>query len=133
MSDSININDIGQIAIAVSDLNKSCHFYNKVLGLPLLFEAPPHLAFYQVGDVRLMLTTCQGQEREHQNSVIYYRVSDIETTFEQLKALGVTSEQKPQFVADMADHRLWMGFIRDPDETLIGIMAQRPLNTDKVC
>ena len=31
-------------------------------------------------------------------------------------------------IAKMPDHELWMGFLRDPDENLIGIMAELPLS-----
>ena len=45
MSKKIEIQNIGQIAIAVSDIKKAVEFYKDKLGLALLFEAPPGLAF----------------------------------------------------------------------------------------
>ena len=47
---------IGQIAITVSDLDRAVAWYADVLGLPLLFRAPPGLAFFECGGVRLMLS-----------------------------------------------------------------------------
>lgn len=124
---TINIEEIGQIAIAVSDTPRSIIFYRDVLGLKLLFEAPPALAFFQCGKVRLMLTTLQGEERDHHTSVIYYKVDDIHASTKDLKDKGITFVREPQLAAKMEDHELWIGFIRDPDENLIGIMAEVPL------
>ena len=122
------ITSIGQIAIAINDLPSSIEFYQSKLGLELLFEVPPAMAFFQCGDLRLMLTTLQGDEKDHNTSVIYYRVADIHSTSERLKAAGVTFIQEPQLTAKMPDHELWMAFIRDPNQNLIGIMAEVPLS-----
>lgn len=46
------IDGIGQIAIAVSDIERAVAFYRDTLGLTLLFEAPPGLAFFDCGGVR---------------------------------------------------------------------------------
>ena len=121
------ITSIGQIAIAVSDINQSLQFYREQLGLTFLFEAGPNLAFLQCGDTRLMLTTLQGDEADHHTSVIYYRVNDLDDSVVKIEAAGIAFIQKPQLVAKMPDHELWQGFIRDPDNNLIGIMAELPL------
>ncbi|KGJ96705.1 VOC family protein [Thalassotalea sp. ND16A] len=124
----VGINSIGQIAIAVTDIKAALAFYQDTLGLTLLFEAPPGLAFFDCGGTRLMLTTLQGDEQDHRTSVIYYKVDDISATTTQLTAKGVVFEREPQFVATMPDHQLWMGFLRDPDQNLVGIMAELPLD-----
>ena len=43
------IEKVGQIAIAISDLETSVKFYRDTLGLELLFEVPPGLAFFNCG------------------------------------------------------------------------------------
>ncbi len=120
------INKIGQIAIAISDLEQSVNFYKNILGLELLFEVPPNLAFFDCAGTRLMLTTLQGPEKDHNTSVIYYQVANIEEATSDLKSKGVNFEREPRFVAKMEDHDLWMGFIRDPYENLVGIMSEVP-------
>jgi len=127
MSSNVEIEKVGQIAIAISDLKMSIFFYRYILGLELLFEVPSGLAFFNCGGIRLMLTTVQGKEDDHNTSVIYYKVSDINKTTEILHNKGVKFEREPQFAAKMADHDLWIGFLRDPDNNLIGIMAELPL------
>jgi catechol 2,3-dioxygenase-like lactoylglutathione lyase family enzyme len=127
MSDSMNISGIGQIAIAIADLDKAVYFYEKILKLEKLFDVPPNMAFFRCGDVRLMLTTLQGPEHDHNTSVIYYRVTDIEIIFDELRALQVDIERKPGKAATMEDHELWIGFVRDPDGNLVGLMEEKPL------
>ncbi|MFK8011456.1 MAG: VOC family protein [Marinicellaceae bacterium] len=121
------IESIGQIAIAITDIKKSVNFYRDVLGLELLFEVPSGLAMFNCGGVRLMLTTQQGSDHDHRTSVIYYRVTDIVKSAEIIKNNGAKFIQEPQLVAKMADHDLWIGFLRDPDENLVGVMAELPI------
>jgi len=122
------IYSIGQIAIAISDLEQSLIFYRDKLGLPVLFEVPPNMAFLSCGDIRLMLTKLQGEPKDHKTSVIYYKVSDLNVAVEQIKLCGIQFIQEPQMTAKMPDHELWQGFIRDPDDNLIGIMGELPLD-----
>jgi catechol 2,3-dioxygenase-like lactoylglutathione lyase family enzyme len=121
------ITHIGQIAIAITNLDASVSFYRDVLGLPLLFEVAPNMAFFQCGDTRLMLTTLQGPESDHQTSTIYYTVTNIAEVFASFEQASIAVERPPQLAANMPDHELWIGFIRDPDANLIGIMEERPL------
>ncbi|MDQ7050976.1 MAG: VOC family protein [Enterobacterales bacterium] len=121
------IDSIGQIAICITDLEQSLHFYQHILGFDLLFEVPPNMAFLQCGNIRLMLTTQQGEAQDHHTSVIYYRVSDLNKAVAALKQKGVAFIREPQLTAKMPDHELWQGFIRDPDENLIGIMTEKQL------
>lgn len=122
---SMQVHSIGQIAIAVSEIAQAKAFYQEVLGLQFLFDAPPALSFFMCGDTRLMLTTLQGDPADHRTSVIYYKVSSLDQATLQLQQHDVKWVQEPSFVAKMPDHDLWMGFIRDPDANLIGLMEER--------
>lgn len=122
------IEKVGQIAIAVDEINSARHFYQHILCLPLLFDAGPSMSFYQCGATRLMVTSQQGSEKDHKSSVIYYQVKELDKAVSFLQQQNVTFEQLPQFVAAMPDHELWMGFLRDPSKNLIGIMAEKPLS-----
>jgi len=46
----MDIESIGQIAIAVSNIERATTFYRDKLGLPLLFEAGPDLVFFSCGN-----------------------------------------------------------------------------------
>jgi methylmalonyl-CoA/ethylmalonyl-CoA epimerase len=116
---------VGQLAIPVADLERALAFYRDVLGLRLLFRAPPGLAFLQCGDVRLMLAQKQEGEPSTPAGVIYYRVADLDAAYTSLRARGVTFVDEPHLIARLADHELWMVFLRDPDDHLLALMAER--------
>lgn len=119
------VSDIGQIAITVSDVEKALVFYRDALGLPFLFSPAPTLAFLQAGAVRLMLSTPQGAGTVGGNSVLYFKVADIEAVFAAILERGATQERAPQLAARMPDHELWIGFVRDPDGNLVGLMEEK--------
>ena len=117
--------NLGQIAITVSDVGKALAFYRDVLGLKFLFSAGPNLAFLAAGDVRIMLTTPQGHGAPGANSVLYFKVTDIAAAHAAIVARGAASERAPQLTAKMPDHELWIGFVRDPDGNLVGLMEEK--------
>ena len=45
MNPALQLSDLGQIALTVSDVAAAKKFYHQVLGLKLLFEAGPNLTF----------------------------------------------------------------------------------------
>ena len=118
------LNTIGQIAITVSDVGVAKKFYGEVLGLEALFDAGPNLTFLRAGDVRVMLTTPQGHGEVGKNSVLYFTVVDIVATHAGFVEKGATDERSPALTAPMPDHDLWMGFLRDPDGNLLGLMEE---------
>ena len=119
------LNQIGQIAIPVADLERAVTFYRDVLGMQFLFQAPPGLAFFDCGGVRLMLDVpAKGQPNQY-SSIIYYKVEDLPSAVEALKARGVSFEQEPELVAKMPDHELWMAFLKDPDGNLLALMWEK--------
>ncbi|MCC5021404.1 MAG: VOC family protein [Candidatus Synoicihabitans palmerolidicus] len=112
--------DIGQIAITVSNVAEAKLFYRDVMGPKFLFDAGPNLTFLQAGAVRIMLSTSQGHGEPGKNSTLYFRVTDIVRVHATIVARGATDER----AAPMPDHDLWMGFVRDPDGNLAGLMEE---------
>jgi len=119
------VGTIGQVAITVSNVEKALAFYREILGLGFLFSAGPNLAFLTDGSLRIMLTTPQGAGAVGANSILYFKVADIEATHAALVAWGAASERPPQQAAQMPDHALWIGFLRDPDGNLVGLMEEK--------
>ena len=117
--------EIGQIALTVADVTKATAFYRDTLGLNYLFGAGPNLAFLAAGGVRIMLTTPQGHGEVGKNSVLYFKVPDVVATHAAIIARGATNERVPQLAAKMPDHELWIGFVRDPDGNLVGLMEEK--------
>ncbi|MEY2882215.1 MAG: hypothetical protein RLZZ15_4595 [Verrucomicrobiota bacterium] len=119
------LSEIGQIAIVVGDVARATGFYRDVLGLKFLFPAGPNLAFLAAGGVRIMLTTPQGAGEVGKNSALYFKVTDIAATHAAIVARGAVNERAPQLAAKMPDHELWIGFVRDPDGNLVGLMEEK--------
>lgn len=117
--------DLGQIALTVSDVTKATAFYRDVLGLKFLFSAGPNLAFLQIGATRLMLTTPQGHGEVGKNSILYFKTTDLVATHAAIVARGAKNERAPALTAKMPDHELWIGFVRDPDDNLVGLMEEK--------
>ncbi|MEK6301705.1 MAG: VOC family protein [Acidobacteriota bacterium] len=122
---SFSLSGIGQIAVNVHDIEKATAFYRDKLGMKFLFEAG-HMAFFDCGGVRLMLSLPDKPEFDHPSSIIYYRVADIEHACEVLESRGVRIEEKPVLVARLQDHDLWMAAFRDVDNNLLALMSEVP-------
>jgi predicted enzyme related to lactoylglutathione lyase len=116
---------LGQIAFTVSDVERATVFFRDQLGLPFLFAAPPGLAFFDCGGVRLMVTKPQGAGAVGANSLLYFKVPDIDAAHSALQARGVVFERTPALVARMPDHELWLASFRDPDGNLLAIMSEK--------
>jgi methylmalonyl-CoA/ethylmalonyl-CoA epimerase len=125
MESPVVIDNLGQIALTVRDVERSVAFYRDALGLRFLFAPSPTLAFLMIGDVRLMLSTPEGAFTPGGSSVLYLRVADIDAEHASLSARGVTFIDAPHLVARMPDHELWMCFFRDPDEHTLALMCER--------
>ena len=115
---------LGQIQIRTHDVERAAEFYEKVLGLRLLFKAPPGLAFFDLGGVRLMLGRPEKPEFDHAGSILYFAVPDIEAAHAGMKAKGVRFEDEPHLVTRMPDHDLWMTFFRDSEDNLLALMSE---------
>jgi methylmalonyl-CoA/ethylmalonyl-CoA epimerase len=122
--DAMTLQSVGQISIRTNDLPAAVSFYRDQLGLEFVFEAGPALAFFMCGDVRLMLTVPESAEFDHPSSTIYFKVDDLDASFEELRGRSVPFDDEPHLIAKMPDHELWMAFFRDPDRNLHGLMAE---------
>jgi methylmalonyl-CoA/ethylmalonyl-CoA epimerase len=122
---TMKLQEIAQIAINAKDIARATAFYRDVLELPLLFEVPPKMAFFNCGGIRLMLSLPENASYDHPGSILYYRVTDIEGTAATLKSRGVTFEGEPHLIAKMPDHELWMSFFRDTEGNVLALMEEK--------
>src|SRR6266850_6637238 len=104
------LSDIGQIGLTVSDLEKAVAFYRDALSMKHLFNAPPAMAFFAAGNVRLMLSRAEKPDSERFTCALYFKVADIQAARDALAARGVTFEVEPHRLAKMSDHELWLAF-----------------------
>jgi methylmalonyl-CoA/ethylmalonyl-CoA epimerase len=124
MSEGPGITRLGQIQIGAHDVERAADFYEKVLGLKLLFKAPPGLAFFDCGGVRLMLSPPEKPEFDHASSILYFVVPDINAAQAKMKAKGVRFEDEPHMIARMPDHDLWMTHFHDTEDNLLALMSE---------
>jgi methylmalonyl-CoA/ethylmalonyl-CoA epimerase len=123
---ALPIEALGQIALTVSDVERSIAFYRDAVGLPFLFSAGPTLAFLNLGGVRLMLSAPEDQFTAGSSTVLYLKVADIEVAHSAMRERGVAFVDEPHLVAPMPDHDLWMCFFRDPDARMLALMCEQP-------
>ncbi len=117
---------VSQIAIRVHDVERATAFYQEVLGLPFLFKFPG-LAFFQSGQVRLMLSKAEKPEFDHPGAVIYFKLQGIEATHAELKQRGVDFIDQPHVVHRAPTYELWMVFFRDTEGNPLALMEERAL------
>ena len=117
---------VGQIQIRAHNVERAAEFYEKTLGLKLLFKAPPGLAFFDCGGVRLMLDHPEKPEFDHPSSILYFSVPDIQAAHRKLVDSGATIVEAPRVIAPMPDHDLWMSFFRDTEGNVMALMSEVP-------
>jgi methylmalonyl-CoA/ethylmalonyl-CoA epimerase len=117
---------IAQIAVNAHDIDRATAFYRDVLGLRLLFQAPPKMSFFDCAGVRLMLGVAEKPEHDHPSSILYFQVDDITAAHAVLAARGVAFEAPPHQVADLGDRVLWLAFFHDGEGNLHALSSEVP-------
>ncbi len=122
---TVNLSQIGQIAVNAHDIDRAVEFYRETLGMKHLFTIPK-MAFFDCNGINLMLATPEKPEFDHPSSIIYFNVENIQEVFQILSGRGVEFEEGPQLVARMDSYDLWMAFFRDPENNLLALMSKSP-------
>jgi methylmalonyl-CoA/ethylmalonyl-CoA epimerase len=120
-----HLNRIGQIALAVSDVDRAEEFYQDTLSLRRLFRFGD-LTFFDCAGVRLLLEKAHDPQAVNQGSPIYFCCADIAPTVRALQQRGVAFTEPPHLVAAIDDHDLWMAFFQDPDGHTLALMREAP-------
>jgi catechol 2,3-dioxygenase-like lactoylglutathione lyase family enzyme len=113
-----------QVAIPVRDIRRASHFYREVLGFRFLFEGP-NMAFFDCAGVRLYLDANQGPAQPGDNTLLYFRTSAMEQQAALFQERNVTIFREPHVIASMPHQDIWLMWIRDSEENLLGIMEER--------
>ena len=117
---------IAQVAQRVEDLDRAVEFYSTHLGgrLTARFD-PPGLAFFDCGDVRLLL------DRGAPSALLYFEVDDVRQTTAALRAAGVVIDTEPHVIFTDEDgtfggagEQEWMAFFRDSEGNLAGLRSR---------
>lgn len=115
---------LAQVAVTFRDLPAAVAWYRDTLGLPMMFETGG-MAFFALGDVRLMMTVPEKPEFDHPASVLYLKVADIQATHATLVAKGVAFDDAPHLIGKMGATEIWMAFFRDCERHLLAITEER--------
>ena len=123
----MNLSRIEQVAIPVRDLARATAFYRDLLGMKLLFEVPPQLAFFDCEGVRLALSIASDPMYEPPGSILYYHVTDIDASHEELERRGIEFLRGPHIVARLDAVEVWMAFFEDTEGNTLAITSERPI------
>ncbi|MBI2408182.1 MAG: VOC family protein [Gemmatimonadetes bacterium] len=115
---------LAQVAVTFHDVPRAVAWYRDVLGLPLLFETNG-MAFFAMGDVRLMMTAPEQPEHDHPASVLYLKTANLQGAYDALRERGAACVDTPHLVGKMGSTEIWMFFVRDPEQHLLGITEER--------
>ncbi len=115
---------IGQLMIPVTDFDAGVAFYRDVLGLPFLFAAPPQMAFFMCGTVRLLVGVLAPGQSAQRGSAIYFKVADIAAVHAHLAGQGVVFHQVPHLVHRTPQSELWLAQFTDPDGNQLALMSE---------
>lgn len=115
---------IGQLLIPVDDFEKGVAFYRDVLRLPFLFAAPPQMAFFTCGNVRLLVGVVPSGQKAQRGSAIYFQVPDIHAAHSSLRDKGVRFLAEPHVINRTPQSELWLAEFSDPDGNQLALMSE---------
>ena len=121
----LNLDHIAQIALPVSDVDRSEAFYETVVGLRKLYRIGD-LAFFDCAGIRLLLSKPHDGSKPGKAGCLYFRCADIKLAAAELERRGAVFTHGPHLVAPMDDHDLWMAFFEDPDGHTLAVMQEAP-------
>lgn len=122
---------IGQLMIPVDDLERGVSFYRDALGLPFLFAAPPQLAFFMCGSVRLLVGVLPPGQPAQRGSAIYFKVEDIHAMADSLKTRNVRFQAEPHVGHRTPTSELWLAEFTDPDGNHLALMSEAPPHLER--
>jgi len=120
---------VAQLLIPIDDFERGITFYRDVLGLSLLFAAPPQMAFFQCGSVRLLVGVTPAGQKAQRGSQIYFGVKDIQSVYSSLSSQGVQFKAPPHVVNRSATSEVWLAEFVDPDGNQLALMNEMSLKS----
>ena len=115
---------VAQLLIPIADFESGVAFYRDVLGLPLLFTAPPQMAFFKCGTTRLLIGVVPEGQQAQRGSQIYFGVGDIHAVHGFLSEHGVEFKAPPHVVSRSALGEVWLAEFLDPDWNQFALMSE---------
>lgn len=115
---------IGQLLIPIEDFERGTAFFCDVLGLPFLFAAPPQMAFFMCGSVRLLVGVMSAGQKAQRGSAVYFQIKDIRGVFAALQGSGVKFVAAPHVVNRTPRLELGLAEFNDPGGNQLALMSE---------
>jgi len=122
----MRLEHIHQIAVFAKDLDEAVTFYRDILGASYITKFdPPGLVFFDFGGTRLLL------EKTGPKASVYFRVDDIHSAYEELKAKGIKFIADPHLIFrdengifGSGGEEEWMAFFSDPSDNILALASR---------
>lgn len=119
----LGLGRVGQVSLHIRDVKRAERFYGETLGLPHHFTFGD-LAFFDMAGTRLYLQAVP-EEKWKPGSILYFLVDDIRSSWEALKARGVTTTGAPHNIyTDETGTEEWMAFFEDGEGNTLALMSR---------
>ncbi len=92
--------------------------------MPFRLTAPPQMAFFNCGGVRLLVGVMPPGQKAQRGSAIYFQVPDIRAVYSSLKGSGVKFNAEPHVVNRTPKSELWLAEFTDPDGNQLALMER---------
>jgi methylmalonyl-CoA/ethylmalonyl-CoA epimerase len=124
MPEPIHPSQLHQVALFAHDLDRAIAFYRDVIGLTFRFQAPPGMAFFDCGGVRLLIGTAAASGPNPPRTMLYYRVADIHAAADRLTAHGVSLPREPMMIAKVEGREVWLLEFEDSEGNAAALMQE---------
>jgi len=124
---AISIQKIAQLSIPVADVKRAVDFYEKTLGLTVLYSAA-NMALLDCSGIRLLLSLPETPAFDHPSSTVYFQVEDLEEACRKMESNGVSFMSKPHKIAEFNGYAVWMAFFYDPDRNIHALTSEVALS-----
>jgi methylmalonyl-CoA/ethylmalonyl-CoA epimerase len=122
----MKLDRIHQIAVYARDLDEAIAFYRDQLGATYLAKFdPPGLVFFDFSGTRILL------EKTGPKASVYFRVADMQATYDDLKKGGIQFISEPHLIFrddnglfGPAGEEEWMAFFSDPSDNILALVSR---------
>lgn len=112
----MNIKKVGNVILAVKDLNKSIEFYNKILGMPIKRQRENWVDLGQSGALLSLHPTSAELLTPNDMIMIGFVVGDVSSAIDELKSKNVKIHRDIQNKSSGKN-----AIILDPDDYMISL------------
>jgi catechol 2,3-dioxygenase-like lactoylglutathione lyase family enzyme len=104
--------------IYCGDLEKTCHFYEKIIGLKMVLDQGPCRIYQAAPNAFLGICKKAPPPEDKSGIILTFVTDDVDGWFDHLKPFNLQIEKVPQF---NPQYNIYHCFIRDPAGYLVEI------------